>query len=312
MDLAGATPMVPGGVGFSLNAFRTVVTAELASSLSLRAEVELDQSAQRDLANLRSRLEKVLNGKGALVKVLATAPQHVGLGSKTTLLLSIVAAVDALHRLAMPRETIQQLTDRGGTSGIGIHSFFSGGLVVDVGRRRNSIWVPSPSSANSGHEIPLQLLSCRFPADWRIVLLKPDVAPLDGDAERSFFKRACPIPKLDALEALAQVYHGVIPSVLRRDIGMLRSSLASISQTGFKRREIEIYDVAVRNLISQLNDAGIACGMSSLGPTVYAIVEAADKRALEKLRQIARETGASLEGPFEAPNNGADTQVASV
>ena len=306
MDLAGVTSMVPGGVGFSLDAFPTVLTAESASGFSVLGDSGLDQNAREDLDAICHRLRRLSSHKGALVRIESTPPQHVGLGSKTTLLLSVLTAVDALYGRTMSREKIQLLSERGGTSGIGIHSFFVGGLVVDAGRRRVAEWKPVPSSENIRTGIPVLLMNFRFPDNWRVALLSPSAPPISGEIEREFFERKCPISSAEALNAIAQVYHGVVPSILQRDIELLRESLKSISASGFKKSEIEIHGRVVRDIIYELNESNIACGMSSLGPTIYAIFEANDERKFERICSVARTWSAQIQGPFRARNQGAE------
>ena len=71
---------------------------------------------------------------------------------------------------------------------------------------------------------------------------------------------------------MAAVYHGVAPAVAEGDLESLRAALQAIHGVGFKRREVMGQSHEVRELLDLLcKDLGVAAGMSSLGPLVYAI-----------------------------------------
>ena len=48
-------------------------------------------------------------------------------------MLAVLASIDAALDLRLAREELQLLSSRGGTSGIGIHTYFVGGFLIDAG-----------------------------------------------------------------------------------------------------------------------------------------------------------------------------------
>ncbi len=100
----------------------------------------------------------------------------VGCGVGTQLSLAIARLLTKLVGLDdVPVSTLARLTGRGRRSGIGIHGFASGGLIVDGGRRSET-------------DVPVRLIQTPFPADWSILLIVPEVpSKLHGPAELQAF-----------------------------------------------------------------------------------------------------------------------------
>lgn len=133
IDLAGASLRTFGGVGISLNHPRTVIEVESATTIELENFNSLDFSAIKSIEVLLWKM--MSNGLPSKLKLKLQEhpPQHSGFGSKTSLLLSTAALLNKFFDLKLTQQQLQTLTGRGGASGIGIHSFFCGGVVVDGG-----------------------------------------------------------------------------------------------------------------------------------------------------------------------------------
>ena len=305
IDMAGVTSTAPGGAGFSIDAHPTVVKAEYGATFSLDGPAHLDSESWVDLEHLCRRLEEITDGRAARVTIESSPRQHVGLGAKTSLLLSVITAVDRLLRLSLSQNEIQELSRRGGTSGIGIHSFFTGGFVVDAGQRRESGWAPTPSRNIPDPILPLKILNFSVDESWVIILLTPEARTVSGNLEIDFFSKNCPIPSHEVLEVLSHVYHGLVPSMLKSDLAGLRESLNLINQSGFKKREIDNYRGIIRGLLLDLYESKVPSGMSSLGPTVFAIVHKDDHETINRIRVIAHDRCVFFDGPFNARNEGA-------
>src|SRR5690606_15053545 len=138
-------------------------------------------------------------------------PPHVGLGTKTTLLLAIAAACNRDVGSPLGRRELQAVTRRGGTSGIGVNSFFYGGFGVDCGHpQRDAEYAPSAASVPAV-AAPLAVQT-DFPAEWVIHLALPSGRRLSGGDERNFFAANTPVPHSDVLQVLSAVYHGLVPA----------------------------------------------------------------------------------------------------
>jgi len=70
----------------------------------------------------------------ARIEVVSTAPEHAGLGVGTQLSLGVARGLYELAGLPPPTaEQLAALTGRGRRSGVGLHGFRLGGLIVDGG-----------------------------------------------------------------------------------------------------------------------------------------------------------------------------------
>ena len=90
----------------------------------------------------------------ARIQVVTAPPDHVGLGVGTQLSLAVVRIVLKLAGDADPAvESLAALSARGRRSGIGLHGFLRGGLIIDGGRRMRSTrrrWLPRCRSRRIG------------------------------------------------------------------------------------------------------------------------------------------------------------------
>ena len=108
----------------------------------------------------------------------------------------------------------------GPRSGVGLHGFDLGGLIVDGGRR----------GGRSGG-IPPLLARMEIPADWSILVVVPPTPPgLHGPDETAAFGRLPPVPEAitDRLCGLALL--GLLPAVAEGDLDGFGASLAEIQR----------------------------------------------------------------------------------
>jgi beta-ribofuranosylaminobenzene 5'-phosphate synthase len=89
------------------------------------------------------------------------------------------------------------------------------------------------------------------------------------------------------------------------DLALLASALTAVSQTGFKRLEVERCGAAVMNLLGDLGAKGYAAGMSSMGPLVYVIVTAGNERATDEIAATCAVHDAEWLGMCGGLNRGA-------
>ena len=231
--------------------------------------------SSRDRGDLESYLNRLSVEMGVCfcVEVEAMMPQHVGLGSKTASMLGMALACNAVADGHFRPAALARMSGRGGTSGVGVNATFTGGFVVDGGHRKGQETESfAPSSAGASSARPPLLVRLSFPAKWRVHLFMPKGERCSGAEEESFFSANTPIDSGEAYEVLAAVYHGIAPAVAECDLATLRAALQKIHAAGFKRRELDYQGATVKRLLARLNgDAGMAAGMSSLGPLVYGI-----------------------------------------
>jgi beta-ribofuranosylaminobenzene 5'-phosphate synthase len=303
-DVGFASPRAFGGVGFMLD--RTAADVELrrAQTTALVGTADLDKECNLELAALLASLAEA-DSQPVKMIVHAHALQHVGLGTKTALKLAVVSAYHRLFEKPTDRTAQQRLSGRGGASGIGVHGFFEGGVLWDAGKPAEAVEALLPSGAGFAMSTPTLMMRLPFPSSWRVGLCLPCANRSHGKDERRFFEANTPIPRDEALETMALLYHGVLPAFRQADLALLASSLATVSQTGFKRLEMERCGAAVSKLLGDLRAKGYAAGMSSMGPLVYVIFATGDDRAVAEIEGTCAVHDAEWLGTCRGLNRGA-------
>jgi len=304
VDLSGTSLRSYGGVGFAVNGMPTIWRVQHNPTTKLEGIEHLDANAKRDLTDLKARLEPLCRDGGYSATLEEIATQHIGLGTKTTLCISLVSAVNALKGLNLSPSEMTALSGRGGASGIGVNLFFSGGVVWDGGHPRRADRQFLPSGAQSPISRSPLLARWTFPATWRMALMLPRGRIANGEYERVFFEQNTPLPKLEVLETMAVMYHGVIPGIVTHDTGLLREALLELHKVGFKKRELIGQSEETKAALSYLQtNTSFPIGMSSMGPLIYAIVMEGDLAANQFLRNACTMHGLTFFDTFEAWNS---------
>lgn len=197
---------------------------------------------------------------------------HSGFGSGSAITL---ACLEALHRLngsaPSPNELVAA-SGRGGTSGVGIHSYFSGGCVFDLGRSvDNNAHAPS-------HQVTASrpLLLDQLPmSDWEIGVCIPLTIPHKSQAEeRDFFARICPLPAGAVYETLYHSLFGLYAAIREADRTTFCRALRAVQACAWKNAERLEYGKALIEIEQALYANGAeAVGMSSLGPSLFFLAD---------------------------------------
>lgn len=303
IDLAGVSARTFCGLGFSISGPPTIWRVEDASITSLSGIAHLDKSAFRELNEMAEHLGA--RAKGGFSAHLECSPsQHVGFGTKTSLLLSLIAGIDRLKEMNLTDNQIKILSARGGTSGVGINLFFTGGVVWDGGHPKQSSLQFTPSSVRAPVEPPPMLARWPFPECWSVALIIPDMTTFSGDLEVDFFQATAPLPDDQVLLTMSSVYHGAVPAFVTADIQLMKTSLEDIHRRGFKCQELRAQSDKTKAAFCKLQDLpGIAVGMSSLGPLIYCIFHR-DTDGQSVLERMSDELDLNYLGTFSGCNTG--------
>jgi beta-RFAP synthase len=255
LDASGEAPRRFGGLGVAVRRPAAIVEAAAADVLTVDGP---------DAERARAVAERVLDGRGARLRVIEAIPPHAGLGSGTKLGLAVTAALCALRGESPSPPAMARLAGRGARSAVGLWTFALGGLVVEGGRRHGSA-EPAPL-----------LVRHAMPDEWRCVLAIPAADPgLSGSAEVAAFEELRPEPVRSA--AIAQiVLTGLLPALVEHDLAEFGAALTDLQrlvgeafapvQGGtFHPRAAPLVDAMLR-----LGAAG--AGQSSWGPAVYGVV----------------------------------------
>src|ERR1051325_320055 len=303
-DMGFASLRSFGGIGFAIDNSPSVIDFNFSNDFAIEGAESLDQPGQRDLRDILDRLRGIRGARPFRASILSHALQHHGFGSKTSLALSLIAGANELCRLGLPRDQMQTLSGRGGASGVGIHSFFEGGVICDGGHRMPLDRELSPSSARAAGEVPPKLARLEFPSEWHVMLLLGTAPVLSGEDELNFFRKNAPVERQEAFETIACLYHGVLSAFALKDDRSLATSLAYLHATGFKRRELERCDEPTRRCFRVLCEQQFAVGLSSVGPLLYVIIPKGDENAASRVRSEASAARVALLGTAAGWNSG--------
>lgn len=280
IDLNGAIGRVDGGVGLALEEPHIEIRVKEHDDFILKGE-----PINRERFNLSA--EKMIKycGKGAEIEVLSDYEAHVGLGSGTQISLAVGKAFSELYSLNLTTRQIAEIMGRGGTSGIGVAVFDHGGLVVDGGHSTKEKKSFLPSSASKAKPAPM-IARLDFP-NWDVVLAIPELKGFFGDAEINLFQKSCPVPLDDVREICHLILMKMLPAVVEADLDSLAATIKRIQELGFKKAEVEQYG----DLIKGCFDLADCAGMSSTGPTVYAITDTNAREIERSFRDYFAESG---------------------
>jgi beta-ribofuranosylaminobenzene 5'-phosphate synthase len=271
-DLTGTSGRVDGGVGITLDEPGILLEAERTNELVVEGK-----NAARARAAAQAVMERFGLG-GARLTIRDGYKMHVGLGGGTQLGIAAGKALCELYHKKVSVREIARTINRGGTSGIGTASFDMGGFIIDGGHTFGPGKEKAdfrPSSVSSGIRPAAVIAHHDFPQNWKILLAIPEVPKgANGQQEVDIFKKYCPVPPAEVHELCYQILVRILPSVVEEDLDEFGAAINRIQEIGFKRIEVMLQHPLVRSLMEEMRAAGAACaGLSSFGPTVYAITD---------------------------------------
>lgn len=280
-------PRMNGGIGFAINSPTASVVAHAASGVTVEdnrpwpmSAVELDQ-IRISLVLFADRLGL---RRGVAIRVEGEMRTHVGMGSGTAIRLAALEAFALANGQEVDRATLVESSGRGGTSGIGVNSYFDGGLICDLGRRRSGDFVPSSRAAPAASALALP--SVPMP-DWPILLCLPkSLQPKTQAEEIAFFARTAPLPFRASYEATYIALFELYAAAAEVDFAAFSHGIERMQLSAWKQAERAEYGRSLAAIGDDLRTAGARCvGMSSLGPLLFCL---AAREELARVSQVAR------------------------
>ncbi len=261
-----------GGIGFAIEEPKGLLTILPAERFDFRDRRALSFTTS-ELEQLESAVSDAKYSWGLTRNIQVTFEggmlTHYGMGSATAVRLACIEALARLNNRTFTRQNLVALSKRGGTSGIGINTYFKGGFVFDLGARKpTKDFIPSSKAIDP--QLPLLLDSIDMP-DWRIGLCIPtNLSTKTQEEEAEFFERICPIRSEDSYEASYHSLFGAYASVRERNLEGFAKSIKQIQVCEWKHKERSEYGKALLGLENKLYELGALCvGMSSLGPMLF-------------------------------------------
>ena len=221
------------------------------------------------------------------ISIRQMIPPHQGLGSGTQIRLAVLSALNHRFALEHPLSELGAMSTRGGTSGIGINAFRSGGLLLDGGHcvsAQKKSFAPSRFATKAGQ--PPLLMRADFPGTWGIVLFIPSRHQgLSGQAELDFMLANTPIP-LDEVQATSHIIlMRLLPALREFDLEAFGTCVSAIQDVGWKRRHW------VRSDIEPLQSARSAFNAHDRDSRKRTLVHGCDHLRLLRCNEVLRSRG---------------------
>ena len=264
-----------GGIGFCINSPEATLSIQNAQDFSItdNRTVSFPSPELHDLLGVLENVKKTLKLKTAVhVTITGEMPTHMGLGSGSAVRLGSIEGLLLQNGVNLSNREIMQLSGRGGTSGIGINTYFTGGMVMDLGVENDGgPFVPSSMATTSS--LPLVLFSIDMP-DWEIGLCLPKtIKPKTREEEINFFQTSTPISSTQSKETLYHCIMGIYSSVKENHPKSFSLAIKKLQECEWKNKERQLYDNELVEIESKLYQLGADfVGMSSLGPSLYFMV----------------------------------------
>lgn len=263
-----------GGLGFCITGFDTVIEFKVSKDFTVvdNRAVGLTKTEEKSLIN---HLQEIYRRNGFSEKVsiefISGPPPHSGFGTGTATKLACVEAASIFNNIETNQAQLVSASGRGGTSGVGINTYFQGGLSIDFGVKTSGLPLAPSSARKSPLEKPLQLLNIKLPANWEFgVTIPPNSNGISAKEEVDFFNKACPIPLNAVHESIYHAISGMACAALESDYLTFSKSINAIQKTEWKKAEWSVQSDLIFKLRNELQDSGVECiGLSSLGPAVY-------------------------------------------
>lgn len=293
IDMNASIGRVDGSAGITLDEPDIKISARKSDTVEITGKSE-------HIERMGNSVKALLpEGEGIQISIEEDYPSHIGLGSGTQAALAAGMAVNKLYDLGLSVYEIAIRAGRGGTSGIGVAAFETGGFILDGGHKFSEKKAFLPSAASKLPPAPV-LLRRDFP-EWDILVAVPEQKGASQKKEVDIFRKECPVPVQEVEKLSHVILMQLLPALAEKDIVTFGKSINAIQELGFKKREVELQPVS-GELMQVLRDSGAhGAGMSSFGPTVYAFGKDADH-----LKKIAEDFLAGKGRVFitKARNNG--------
>ena len=273
---------INGGAGFSITSPQLTLT--FIPSFESRI---IDQRVVPILDAERNRWVRIIDDcriknfftTGIQCWVTGPVLPHMGLGSDTMIYLSSIEALFLINGAQYKQEDIVFWSRRGGASGVGINTYFTGGYVFDVGVKNRQQGIMPSSQQELPHEIPLLFKSLEVPR-WKLGVCFPAKELIRTEMEELMFfkKQVGRIDADDVSRSLYEIVFGITSSIIEYDYKVFCQSINKLQETKWKKAESAQYGEAVFQIEKFLLNSGADCvGMSSFGPAIYYFSENAEE-----------------------------------
>jgi len=295
---------INGGLGFAVEEPAWKITAT-------HGEMHPDTPVR--IASHVGNLRRKYSTSGMQVSVDRQIPSHLGHGATTPLMLAVTEAFFRLHGIEYDQEQLIKESGRGRTSGIGVKTYFEGGVILDGGHQKTQEELAgaltfSPSSIAPDRGLPVTLDRVDMP-NWPILLIRPEGEGLSGKAEDAFFRQWCPIPEAEFKKTSKLIQEHIWPSLQQANYSQFCEGINLLQETFWKAKEISTHGTLIPEIMSFLkSNCADGLGMSSFGPLLYCFTrrpedvlgaiseEGTQMKIISVLRTQGRNQGRAIRG----------------
>lgn len=273
-DMSNSGYRQNGGVGFCISGLDTAITFTACRYFGItdnRAIGYTNQEANTLIAYLEQLYAIRGYAKKFSVTISSGPAPHSGFGTGTSIRLACVEAAHRLNNIEADIGQIISASGRGGTSGVGVNTYFSGGMSIDLGVKSTGLPLAPSSARQRPYTIPTQILCLPLPVSWRIgIAVAPNGYRISAEEESAFFNKTCPITILSVQQSIYHALSGMACSAIESDLETFCSAINATQDTEWKEAEWNAQADVLTELRKALHEAGAKCvGLSSLGPAIY-------------------------------------------
>lgn len=284
--LLGWGPNAPrqfGGIGLMVEEPGLVVTGE--PSERFEAVGPLSERVSGFLRRVEGMEAAGGSLKPARIEVQSAPEEHQGLGVGTQIDLAVSRLLLGLSGVDEPSlEQLAALSGRGRRSGIGLHGFLRGGLLVDGGHR-------------VADSVPPLVARMDFPSDWSVLIVRPSGPKgRHGADESTAFAALPPFPERVTERLCRLVLLDILGAVAERDLETFGAALAELQRhvgAAFAGAQGGVFaSPEAESLIAELGRLGlVGAGQSSWGPSLYAFGNVSRERRRAIADQLSARRG---------------------
>ena len=200
-----------GSIGLALDTIATVINAAPYAEL-----VVSGTNSERAREHAEQVIAHYALSDGLRIDIEQAIPAHVGLGAGPQLAMAVGTAVLEASARTVSAPELAALLGRGKRSGIGLHLFEHGGLIVDGGHGAQT-------------RSPPVITRLDFPEQWRVVLIFDQAAEgLSGRAESAAFATLAPLPQALAARICHATLMSLLPAVIEQDFATFSEAIAEV------------------------------------------------------------------------------------
>jgi beta-RFAP synthase len=242
-----------GGIGFSLKDPKLRIDFFKSNNVEIECS---NKTLKLLIEKYATKFIKKYKVPGCKIRVLEFFEPHYGLGSETQSALLIGEAFKKTYNLSINNEEIAKFFEVGGVSGIGYYSFLKRGFIIEGGypmsqkdeKKDFNIHSSKPPVLISRYNFPNNMYILL------IIPNESAVESFSRVEENKLFKENTPISSEEVGNISTAILTGLIPGIIIKDYNQIVKNIMFISTLGTKKIELEINFNLIKDIQDKLED----------------------------------------------------------